>query len=366
MTRVLLDATAVPADHRGVGRYLDGLVGALGDRVMVVCQERDAELMSTLGAAEVVAVSHPARPARLVWEQTGLPRLARRLRADVLHCPHYTMPLHAGRPVVVTVHDLTFFTEPTVHTPGRRRLFTRATRYATSHAAVVVVDSHFTAQELRRVVGEPRSLAIAHLGVDTDLFHPPTDEEKRFAAADLGVRDYIAFLGTIEPRKNLPALVRAYVAACADRPDPPALVLAGGAGWDAGPLEEAVAAVPPGLTVRRPGYLPLAGLRGYLGGAVVVAYPALAEGFGLPVLEAMACGAAVLTTPRTSLPEVGGAAVAYAEPDAASLATALAGLLDDPGRRQQLGAAGIARAAGFTWEACAEAHLRAYETASRR
>jgi glycosyltransferase involved in cell wall biosynthesis len=342
VTRVLLDATAVPADHRGVGRYLDGLVGALRDRVMVVCQQRDAELMSSLGAAEVVPVSQ-TRVARFAWEQTGLPRLAQRLRAEVLHCPHYTMPVRAGRPVVVTVHDLTFFTEPAVHTAGRRRLFTQATRFAVGHAAAVVVPSRSTGDELRRIVGDPRAVVVAHHGVDTALFHPPTAEEKRCAAADLDVGDYVAFLGTIEPRKNLPALVRAWVGACAD----------------------AVAAVPPGLTVRRPGYLPLERLRGYLGGAAVVAYPALAEGFGLPVLEAMACGAAVLTTPRTSLPEVGGDAVAYAEPDVPSLTDALTGLLDHPGRRAELGAAGIARAAGFTWEACAEAHLRAYRTAAR-
>jgi glycosyltransferase involved in cell wall biosynthesis len=364
VTRVLLDATAVPADHRGVGRYLDGLVGALRDRVMVVCQQRDAELMSSLGAAEVVPVSQ-TRVARFAWEQTGLPRLAQRLRAEVLHCPHYTMPVRAGRPVVVTVHDLTFFTEPAVHTAGRRRLFTQATRFAVGHAAAVVVPSRSTGDELRRIVGDPRAVVVAHHGVDTALFHPPTAEEKRCAAADLDVGDYVAFLGTIEPRKNLPALVRAWVGACADRTDPPALVLAGGAGWDAAELDDAVAAVPPGLTVRRPGYLPLERLRGYLGGAAVVAYPALAEGFGLPVLEAMACGAAVLTTPRTSLPEVGGDAVAYAEPDVPSLTDALTGLLDHPGRRAELGAAGIARAAGFTWEACAEAHLRAYRTAAR-
>ena len=109
----------------------------------------------------------------------------------------------------------------------------------------------------------------------------------------------------------------------------------------------------------RPGYLPVEQLAPLLGGAQVVAYPSLGEGFGLPVLEAMACGATVLTTRRLALPEVGGDAVAYTEPDAASIASALKQLLDDPAERQRLGEAAIKRAAGFTWDACAEAHIDA-------
>jgi glycosyltransferase involved in cell wall biosynthesis len=146
---------------------------------------------------------------------------------------------------------------------------------------------------------------------------------------------------------------------------PPALVLAGGAGWDR-ELDAAVAAVPSGLRLLRPGYLPLADLPGLLGAAAVVAYPSLGEGFGLPVLEAMACGAAVLTTRRLALPEVGGDAVAYTEPDAASIADALGRLLSDPELREHLSRAGVARAQRFSWAACAEAHLHGYEQALRR
>jgi glycosyltransferase involved in cell wall biosynthesis len=121
--------------------------------------------------------------------------------------------------------------------------------------------------------------------------------------------------------------------------------------------------VPSSLRVIRPGYLRFQDLPGYLGGAELVAYPSHGEGFGLPVLEAMACGVAVLTTPRLSLPEVGGDAVAYTEPEPESIASNLADLLSDAPRRAELGRRGLARAHEFTWAASAEAHLASYARA---
>ena len=141
------------------------------------------------------------------------------------------------------------------------------------------------------------------------------------------------------------------------------LVLAGAPGWDPG-VEPAVAAVPAGMTVLRPGHLPVELLPGLLGGAQVVAYPSLGEGFGLPVLEAMACGAAVLTTRKLSLPEVGGDAVAYTGTGAGDIAAALSELLDDPVRRAELAGEAVQRASQFTWAASAAAHQVAYDRAA--
>ena len=186
-------------------------------------------------------------------------------------------------------------------------------------------------------------------------------------AASLGLegKRYIGFLGTLEPRKNVPNLVRAWRSVFHDSDDAPALVLAVGPGWDAD-IEPALAEVPPNLNVLRPGYLPLEDLPGFLSGCEILAYPSIGEGFGLPVLEAMACGAAVLTTRELSLPEVGGEAVAYCGSDAQAIARALVLLDADPGRRRALGAAALKRAAEFTWKASAQAHVKAYQAAMAR
>ncbi|ROS53033.1 glycosyltransferase family 1 protein [Frigoribacterium sp. PhB24] len=372
---VLLDATSLPPNKGGVARYIAGLLRGLTDQgtsIDVVVKASDLPWLSAqaphhhyVAAPRLVDV----RPLRLLWEQIGLPLVARRRRVQVIHSPHYTFSVLAAGRSLVTVHDATFFSSPHEHSLLKRTFFTTWIRLGRRLAAGTVAPSRATASEIARFSGSASGpVTIALHGVDPTVFAPPTDEATAAFARDHGLDPelgWIAFLGTVEPRKSIPALIEAHQRLRADSPDVPPLLIAGGLGWDAearGQLEAAgdVAGAP----LRHLGYLPLDHLSAFLGGSTLVVYPSTGEGFGLPVLEAMSCRATVLTTRRLALPEVGGDAVGYCEPEVDSIADVLGRLLDDPDERAALALAAERRAREFTWGHCAETHLSAYADVS--
>jgi len=370
---VLVDGTAVPRELGGVGRYVEGVVSHLTDPALdvhLVVRPVHAEHFRAVAPDATVHTAPSwtdSVPLRFVWEQTGLPALGRRIGAQVLHSPHYTFPFGWRGGSVVTLHDATFFSNPEWHSRLKRTFFTWWSRRSLRSRPVVIVPSAATATEAARVVSGIRAdVRVAPLGVDRAVFHEPSIaevEDARIAATLPEGAPWIAFLGTIEPRKNITALLDAYATVRASRAaagsDTPWLVLSGARGWD----ESAIArldALQPDDHVIEAGYLPLEDLSGYLGGAEFVVYPSLGEGFGLPVVEAMAAGACVLTTRRLSLPEVGGDAAVYSEPSAPALAEAMAALLDDPALVASHRAAALARADVFTWQATAGVHVDAY------
>ena len=358
----------MPIDRGGVARYVDELVQAIDADLVIVCQARDEQRYRDLRPQSTVVAGPRAlvwRAFRLTWEQLALPRLARRFDVDVVHSPHYTTPIFMARPRVVTVHDVTFFTEPHLHRPFKRWFFKMWIRMSVRIADEVITPSRATANELERVTGHAASeVLVAHHGVDHERFAPPSTEQIDEALSELGLQHpYILFLGTIEPRKNVPSLIRAHGIIAAQRDDVPSLVLAGARGWETG-VERALAEHPRPDLVRTLGYIDAHHVVPLLGGAIVVAYPSEGEGFGLPVLEAMAAGAVVLTTRRLAIPEVAGDGAIYSEPEPQDIARALLSLIDSDDARRGVRARALTRAAQFSWHDSAAAHVIAYRAAA--
>ena len=378
--RVSLDVSAVPARAVGAGHYTLQLAGALASRTDVDLtlfgRRDDARRWPDVApGAALVSAAPTSRPLRLAWEQVRLPGLLARSGVSVHHGPHYTMPERSSVPTVVTIHDLSFFEAPQWHERSKVLLFKRAIGRAARAAAAVVCPSQVTADELARWCRVDAQVFVAPHGVDTGQFRPEEPvagaDRATLTTVDRRLADgppYLLFVGTLEPRKDVPTLVGAFARVAARHPDA-LLVLAGGDGWGVDAVQAAIAESGLDRRILRTGYVPDEAVPALLRGATAAVYPALYEGFGLPALEALACGVPLITTSGTAMEEVAGDAAVLVRPgDLAALAEAVdAELAGGPGgpisevRRRR----GLEIASAHTWERSAERHLVAYHHAKQ-
>jgi glycosyltransferase involved in cell wall biosynthesis len=301
------------------------------------------------------------RLARVFWEQFIQPLALAREHPDLLHSLAFVSPLLNPAPAVVTVYDLSFRLTPD-RFPAAQRLYLAAfTAHSCRRARRVIAISESTRQDLIRMFGiDGARVDVAAPGIDPAFRPVPQPEVDSFRARAGLPHPFILYLGTLEPRKNLGTLIRAFAALHAQRPQLH-LVLAGARGWMYESLFRLVTELNLTAVVHFPGFVPAADLVLWYNAAAVFAYPSLYEGFGMPVLEALACGRPVVTSTVSALPEAGGQAALLVPPqEVAALTAALDRALGFD--RERL-ARGPAHAAKFTWQATAARTVDSYRKA---
>jgi len=381
MMRIGIDATALPSRPVGAGNYIIQLIRAIAGSTMIneplldssqpnglefviFVQRSRLELLNVEETPNLHLIVLPdiSPSMRLLWEQISFPKLAINQHLDLLHSLHYTMPLAYPGRTVVTFHDMTFFLFPHHHTLPKRYFFRFFIRASSRQAVALIADSESTRQDAIRLVGvSPGKIFTVQLGV-TQEFRPMRDNTILQQARQKYhlPEHYLLYVGMIEPRKNLPTLLQAYAAVADQMPDH-RLVVVGPKGWMVENILQQAGQLNISDKVYFTGYVEQVDLPLIYNMADVFIYPSVYEGFGLPVLEAMACGTPVITSNVSSMPEIiGDAGVLVTPNDSQALARSLLELINDPMERQRLSIRGLERAAAFTWKRTAEKTIAVY------
>ena len=377
---VVLDARYLARRQSGVGAYTQRLIGGLA-----AIDSRNRYTCLVAAAGPGLPVDRPnvaAAPTRVsfedhlrgdLWLLTYLPLRLRALRTDVYHGPAVFLPhVKLGYRTVVTIHDLVSFLFPET-VPRKYSLYMRfMTRLAVRSADRIIAVSRATRDDLERVLRvDPGKVDVIHEAVGPEFGRPLPPGAVAAVVRRYGLRPpYCLFVGNLEPRKNLPALIEAFAEArrrLAARAQPFQLVLAGTRAWLHTGIFRAVEQYGLGQDVVFTDYVPIEDLPALYAGATCFAFPSLYEGFGLPVLEAMAAGTPVIAARAGSIPEIAGDAALLVDPRVpGELATAIESVLTDGALRERLIARGRAQAATFDWETVARRTLAVYESVHRR
>lgn len=377
--RIGIDYTSAVHQLAGVGRYTRSLtrhlIPLLGaeDNLLLWYASRSNEPISLpggLGSSHTHFRRVPISPrlAAIGWQRLRIPFPIDRIVGDIdiFHEPDFVSP-PTKAPMITTIHDLSYLVVPEYAHPKLRRYLERSVPRTLHRARHIVAVSETTRRDIiERYRLDPDRITTIHNGVE-DWFSPPDDTAVDRALEQFGVRrPYFVMVGTIEPRKNHLTALRAFSRLYAERRDV-SLVIAGSPGWLSEPILAEIEKSSKSMAVRYLRFVDDTWIPSLYAGSTALLAPSWYEGFGLPVLEAMACGAAVIASDRGALPEVAGEAAVVVPPgDAEQLATEMERLLDDGSKRADLSRLGRERAATFTWKRAASAHLDLYREVAGR
>jgi glycosyltransferase involved in cell wall biosynthesis len=368
--RIAFDGTTLRPGRTGVGYYtehlLEHLAGEAPDDELIVVSNRPVDTTRPLHP-RVRVVNSRWRAPRMVWMQALAPRLLRELQPSVVHFTNGMMPFMSPAPTVVTIHDMSLTLYPRYHPPRRVLLNRPFVDLAARRADAIITVSQSAKRDIVRIYGLPSERVHVVHEAAAPSFRPVTDRaqleevRRKYRLADR----YILYVGTIEPRKNLPKLLEGFAARHKSGDLPHQLVCAGPYGWLSRDIEEHIGKLQVADKIRFTGYVPFHDLPALYSLAEMFVFPSLYEGFGLPVIEAMASGAPVITGAVPALAEIGGGAVEHvARLDGESLGEAMVALARDRGRREHLARLGLARARAFSWARAARETLEVYRRAA--
>lgn len=302
---------------------------------------------------------------RIFWEQFIQPVVLRKTGIDLLHALAFVAPLAAPCPFVVTVYDLSFLRYPEAFRPFNRWYLSRFTARTVKGAKAVIAISESTRQDVIKLLNVPEErVHTIYCGADESFRPLPPADVAAFKSAQQLPDKFMLYLGTLEPRKNVDGLIRAYARYRQRQTNAPPLIIAGGKGWYYSQIFELVEALNLTDSVRFPGYIPQELLPLWYNAATLYVYPSHFEGFGLPVLEAMACGTPVITSTASSLPEITGAdgAARLVDPgDVEALAEAMVEIMGRPDMQKTMAKQGRLRAANFNWQKTARETIKIYQ-----
>ncbi len=369
--RIGIDGRTIQDHFPGIGRYTYHLVDALAplasdDAIILLCNSRlpnSRYPLADLARHPNMRLVEVPVPTFSLAEQWRLPGIVRALRLDLLHSPYYIKPYRLPCPSVLTLYDIISHIYPqTLPSLRARFLFEAATRLALASARLILTLSQDAARALTRHYRVPPHKIVVTPGAVDRRFSPAPPEAVAALRARYGLPPrYVLYLGINKPHKNLVRLVEAWHRLRLEGEEAAVLVLAGREDPRYTEHRRRTAELGLGDKVRFLGDVPERDLPALYSGASVFVFPSWAEGFGLPVLEAMACGAPVVCSHASSLPEVAGDAALLVNPDDVdALAAGIRRVLSDEGLRREMRAKGLAQAARFTWEGTARATLAAY------
>jgi glycosyltransferase involved in cell wall biosynthesis len=374
MATVAIDYTPAIRQQAGIGRIIRGQVAAL----LAAAAELDLRLFVVGKVDEAERRQAPLPLHTTPIDERSMVRLWHRLDVplprvewftggplDLLHATDFVLPPSKARRKLLTVHDLAFLFYPDAAMPSLHHYLNVVVPRSVRRADALVADSRHTAQDLNEQWQVPlERITVVQGAVDHALFRPVHDAELLAAVRQrygLGERPYFLALSRLEPRKNFVRLIEAFAAARAEARLPHRLVIGGRKGWLSESIFARVQELGLAGDILFPGFIADSDLPALYSGAAFFAYPSLYEGFGLPIVEAMACGAPVLTGDNSCLPEAGGSGAIYVRAeDVDSIAEGIVRLATDATLAAQLAAAGREHAAHFTWERSAQQLLSAY------